>query len=605
MHTLSQSSSQSGSSSQQFREQSRPLLPHYPKKRQGSRERSFQSSWYKVFSWLEYFKDVDSCFCYPCQMFAKDSTKEKTFITNGFSNWKTAMESGKGFKKHEQSEVHMRAVASWKEKEFREKRGQTVRNLIQVKPEHKIWLKTVFNTTKYLVANGLSFRGHEENSNLEEGPSGGLYLNTFTDLIFPQDPHLQQIAKNLPTNAKYTSPEIQNDVIETLAEIVRETVANECKEAELFTLMMDGTTDSCQSEMEGVALRYWNKSKGGIVEHVVDVKLAEDRSAKGLLDIATTTLEDKHGISMDGLVSNTFDGASVMSGTKGGLQQLIQEHCGRNIPYIHCLNHRLALVIKSTLSNILEMDDFFQLNQDLYIFFRISQIHKLYEGDSLKKLITTRWDGHLSSLKVISKCIDDVHATLEKCSVSKSVDSEYRSKAKGYLSALKQPVNIFLIPFMMDVLSLLDILNKTFQKPDCDLQTSLIILKSIREKLNSLRHEYTIDKIANVIYPECAAMTEIEPGVASKRKRTTPERLQDSVITDKLPIFRDMNNNVEGLRALAVEVLDNLEAEFKNRFSEFNTDLFGCPSQSWNHQMPSFLMLMNLGLFWTLSKPFQ
>lgn len=172
-------------------------------------------------------------------MFAKDSTKEKALIESGFSNWKTAMESGKGFKKHEQSEVHMRAMASWKE--FREKRGQTVRNLIQVRPEHKIWMKTVFNTTKYLVANGLSFRGHEENSKLEEDLSGGLYLNTFSDLIFAQDPHLQQKAKNLPTNAKYTSPEIQNEVIETLAEIVRETVANECKESELFTLMMDGT----------------------------------------------------------------------------------------------------------------------------------------------------------------------------------------------------------------------------------------------------------------------------------------------------------------------------------------------------------------------------
>lgn len=74
------------------------------------------------------------------------------------------------------------------------------------------------------------------------------------------------------------------------------------------------------SEMEGVALRYWNNSKAGIVEHVLDVKLAEDRSAKGLADIARTTLEDDHGISMDGLVSNTFDGASVMSGKKGKMQ---------------------------------------------------------------------------------------------------------------------------------------------------------------------------------------------------------------------------------------------------------------------------------------------
>ena len=69
--------------------------------------------------------------------------------------------------------------------------------------------------------------------------------------------------------------------------------------------------------MEGVALRYWNSSKVGIVEHVIDVMLAEDRSAKGLIDIAKTTLEDDHRISMGGLVSNTFDGASVVSGKKG------------------------------------------------------------------------------------------------------------------------------------------------------------------------------------------------------------------------------------------------------------------------------------------------
>ena len=143
-------------------------------------------------------------------------------------------------------------MATWKEREFREKRGQTVQNLIKVRPEYKIWLKTVFNTiTKYLVTNGLSFRGHEENTEMQN-LSGGLYLNTLSDLLFVQDPSLKGIASSLPNNAKCTSPEVQNEVIETLAEIVRENVAQECKEVELFTLMMDGTSDS--------KLRYWDFS---------------------------------------------------------------------------------------------------------------------------------------------------------------------------------------------------------------------------------------------------------------------------------------------------------------------------------------------------------
>lgn len=231
------------SSASQSQALSRPLLNSYPKKRQGSRERCLQPTWYDSFSWLEYFENVDACLCYPCRIFAKDAVKEKTFIKAGFSNWKTAMETDRGFNKHQKSDVHIRAMASWKEREYRESRGQTVRNLIQLNPEHKIWLKTVFNTTKYLVANGMPFRGDEEKTDFNEQVSGGLYLNTFTDLHFTQNPNLEEIAKRLPKNAKYTSPQMQNEVIETLSEIVSETVANECKKAGLFTLMMDGTTD--------------------------------------------------------------------------------------------------------------------------------------------------------------------------------------------------------------------------------------------------------------------------------------------------------------------------------------------------------------------------
>ena len=55
-----------------------------------------------------------------------------------------------------------------------------------------------------------------------------------------------------------------------------------------------------------------------MVEHVIHLKLAEDRSAKGLLDIAVSIHVDEHDISLThGIVSNTFDEANVMSGEKG------------------------------------------------------------------------------------------------------------------------------------------------------------------------------------------------------------------------------------------------------------------------------------------------
>jgi hypothetical protein len=58
-----------------------------------------------------------------------------------------------------------------------------------------------------------------------------IYLNTFTDLHFAQDPLIwnskRYIAKRIAENTKYISSQeqLQNEVIETLSEIVSETVA--------------------------------------------------------------------------------------------------------------------------------------------------------------------------------------------------------------------------------------------------------------------------------------------------------------------------------------------------------------------------------------------
>ena len=84
----------------------------------------------KVVSWLKYFENVDACFCYACRMFAKDSAEGKTFTKTGFSDRKTGLENDRGFNKHQNSEVHIRAMAFRKKREYWEKRGQTVQNQI-------------------------------------------------------------------------------------------------------------------------------------------------------------------------------------------------------------------------------------------------------------------------------------------------------------------------------------------------------------------------------------------------------------------------------------------------------------------------------------------
>ena len=71
-------------------------------------------------------------------------------------------------------------------------------------PDHNIWMEAVFDVVKFLSSNGLPFRGHDESTDFISGDvSGGIYLNTFSDLLFQINPELEKISKKLPTNAKH------------------------------------------------------------------------------------------------------------------------------------------------------------------------------------------------------------------------------------------------------------------------------------------------------------------------------------------------------------------------------------------------------------------
>lgn len=62
----------------------------------------------------------------------------------------------------------------------------------------------------------------------------------------------------VPKNACYTSPEIQNEVIEIMAEIVRENISAEIRNADVkyFAMLEDGTRDKNQRENLSIGIRY-------------------------------------------------------------------------------------------------------------------------------------------------------------------------------------------------------------------------------------------------------------------------------------------------------------------------------------------------------------
>lgn len=109
-------------------------------------------------------------------------------------------------------------------------------------------------------------------------------------------------------------------------------------------------------------------------------------------------------------VAQTYDGAAVMSGSKGGVQAHFRVLHPEAI-YVHCYAHELNLVLCHTCRAIPEAAEFFSFLENVYSFFSTSLVnhHKFKEAQSklgiasaeLVQLSNTRWACQLQSINAV------------------------------------------------------------------------------------------------------------------------------------------------------------------------------------------------------------
>ena len=80
--------------------------------------------------------------------------------------------------------------------------------------------------------------------------------------------------------------------------------------------------------------------------------------AKSITDVILAELT-KVGPTSSKIISQIYNGASVMVGLCGKVQRLLQERENRMIPCVHCLNHQLHLVVVHAMSVKQAISNFF------------------------------------------------------------------------------------------------------------------------------------------------------------------------------------------------------------------------------------------------------
>ena len=176
---------------------------------------------------------------------------------------------------------------------------------------------------------------------------------------------------SLPYRAtKYLSHDIQTEVIHLIGNAVRKSLIDKINNAPFWSIILDTTSDITRVDQLSVVVR-WVDIRGEsfeITESFLGFVEVTAADAQGLVDTTKKYLE-KLGVDFKKIRAQGYDGASVMSGVRGGVQKLIKNLSESPVPFVHCASHNLNLVINDSVSSIAQNENFFSAMQEIFNFF--------------------------------------------------------------------------------------------------------------------------------------------------------------------------------------------------------------------------------------------
>ncbi|KAK7913721.1 hypothetical protein WMY93_013932 [Mugilogobius chulae] len=212
---------------------------------------------------------------------------EKNFSLDGLKNWRKGAEK---LAQHGSSSSHKQAMQGWCEFKERVKHGSRILNRLdsghlKLVQENRQYMRAVVEALRFTACQTIGQRGNRED---EISTNRGNFLELLS-LLGKFDSTVNHKLTSEPGNAKYTHHDIQNELIDIMATLIREQVSSEIRLGEHYTLMVDETKDVSKKEQISVVLRYLHNDK--IHEEFLDFVPAEGLDAQSLLVTIKQTLE--------------------------------------------------------------------------------------------------------------------------------------------------------------------------------------------------------------------------------------------------------------------------------------------------------------------------
>jgi len=280
------------------------------------------------------------------------------FITKGFRNWKKVHDGKKcAFLTHigeDPCSPHNNAVKSC---EDLKQQSQHIDKLLNAQSTEQIQnnrlrVKTSIDVVRWLAFQGCAFRGHDETP---DSKNRGNFLEMIKILASYNEKVATVVLENAPKSAKYTSHRIQKEILQVMASKVRDKIREDIGDSK-FCIIVDEARDESKREQMAIVLRFVDKY-GFIQERFFDLVHVKDTSALTLKNKISDVLSH-HGLDIQNIRGQGYDGASNMRGEWKGLQALFINDCPYAY-YVHCFAHRLQLALVAASREVVSVHEFF------------------------------------------------------------------------------------------------------------------------------------------------------------------------------------------------------------------------------------------------------
>ena len=507
--------------------------------------RHFNDRLYDI-TWLCGSRQLNKLFCWPCLLFSKE---KNVWNTGGFSDLNNLH---KAEKRHKSSFNHMLCSKELQlfgrnriENSFSNQYQLAVEKHNEIVKQNRKIVGHLIKAVCFLGSQGLAFRGHDES---HTSFNKGNYIELL-ELLGSYDSELRT---HLETSTVFrgSSPNIQNDLIQSIAELMTHEIKKEISNSSFVSLIMDETSDVTMKSQLSSVIRYVND--GSVEERFLQfTDVSSDRTARSLYEHAVSILND-FGCG-EKLVAQTYDGAAVMSGEHSGLQAKIRETYKQAI-FVHCYAHKLNLILQQSASFIKQAKVFFASLSSFGNFFSKStkriqaldtQVQKRFPST-----IPTRWQYQSRLVEMVHGYKEDIASLLNSMIENPAEwDNDTISSARGLLYLLKDfDFNFFLEIFL--VFSFSDNLFKILQTKKSDISFCNAKVNEFDSNMHKFRENF--DEIWN-------KMEEL-----SENQSSPPKAKRSRV--DLMP----GEDRKSSYKRLFCEIVDVITSNISNRFSSIS-----------------------------------